>query len=130
MTLQLPSKNSKVLWDSNSQSGSPLENVWIHSFTFSYTPGNMKCDSRASFLACTFASLCFSRKPKAKVMTSTNHTSSKAIVWAYIIDVCVWEMFGKLSLKKTKLPIFGNCYSKFWSITLQYFRDWARFWFG
>jgi hypothetical protein len=37
--------------------------------TFSYTPKSMKCDSRASFLACTFASPCFGRKPKVKVVT-------------------------------------------------------------
>jgi hypothetical protein len=30
----------------------------------------MKCDTRASFLACTFASSCFDRKPKVKVATS------------------------------------------------------------
>jgi hypothetical protein len=29
----------------------------------------MKCDSRASFLAHTFVSPCFVRKPKAKVAT-------------------------------------------------------------
>jgi hypothetical protein len=39
----------EVHWDFNSQSGSPLGSVWVHSLTLSYTPVNMKCDSRASF---------------------------------------------------------------------------------
>jgi hypothetical protein len=55
--------------DSNSQRGSPLGSVWVHSFTFSYTPRSMKCNSRASFLTHTFASPCFGREPKAKVTT-------------------------------------------------------------
>jgi hypothetical protein len=33
----------------------------------------MKCDSWASLLACTFASFCFGRKPKAKVATFLNN---------------------------------------------------------
>jgi hypothetical protein len=40
------SKNSGVHLDSNSQSGGPLGNVEIHSFTLSYIPRNMRCDSR------------------------------------------------------------------------------------
>jgi hypothetical protein len=43
--------------------------VLVHSFTLSYTPGRMKYDSQAFFLALTFASLCFGRKPKARVTT-------------------------------------------------------------
>jgi hypothetical protein len=43
--------------------------VGVYSLTLSYTPGSMKCDSSASFLACTFASLCFSHEPKARVTT-------------------------------------------------------------
>jgi hypothetical protein len=43
--------------------------VGVHSFTFSYTPESMKCDSWASFLTHTFSSPCFGRKPKAKVVT-------------------------------------------------------------
>jgi len=60
------------IWESigNSQSGNPLKSVWVHSFTLSYTLQSMKCDTRASFLACTFASSCFDRKPKVKVVTS------------------------------------------------------------
>jgi hypothetical protein len=44
--------------------------MWgVHSLTLSYTVGNMKCDSRASLLACTFVSPCLSHKPKARVTT-------------------------------------------------------------
>jgi hypothetical protein len=42
----------------------------VHSFTLSYIPRNMKCDSRASLLAHTFASFCLGCKAKAKVATS------------------------------------------------------------
>jgi len=57
------------IWDSNSQSGSPLGSVWVHSLTLSYPPSSMKCDSHASLLACTFSSLCLGREPKTKVVT-------------------------------------------------------------
>jgi len=40
-----------------------------HSLTL---PNNMKCDSRASLLANTFASPCFGHKPKARVVASTH----------------------------------------------------------
>jgi len=43
--------------------------VGVHSLTLSYTPESMKCDSQASLLACTFASPCFGRGPKVRVMT-------------------------------------------------------------
>jgi hypothetical protein len=61
------------IWESirtpNSQSGSSLGSVEVHSFTLSHTPESMKCDFQASFLAHTFASLCFGREPKARVAT-------------------------------------------------------------
>jgi len=41
--------------------------VEVHSFTLSHTPGSMKCDSWASLLARTFASLCLGHEPKARV---------------------------------------------------------------
>jgi hypothetical protein len=47
-------KNSEIHQNSNSQSGNPLGNVWVHSLTLSYTPKSVKCDSQASFLARTF----------------------------------------------------------------------------
>ncbi len=41
----------------------------VHSLTLSYIHGNMRCDSRASLLARTLASLYFGYEPKAKVAT-------------------------------------------------------------
>jgi hypothetical protein len=67
--LQLPSKDLKVHWDSNSQSGSSLGNVGVHLLTLSYIPRSMNCDSRASLLARTFANPCLSCEPKAMVAT-------------------------------------------------------------
>jgi len=67
--LQSPFENSKIHRDSNSQSGSSLGSVGVHSLTFSYIPESMKCDSWASLLARTFASPCLGREPNAKVVT-------------------------------------------------------------
>jgi len=66
--LKSPSENSGIHWDSISQSGSSLGSVGVHSLTLSYTLGSMKCDSQASLLAHTFASICFDHKPKARVV--------------------------------------------------------------
>jgi hypothetical protein len=43
--------------------------VWKFIPSLSYTPGSMRCDSRASLFARTFANLCFGHEPKAKVVT-------------------------------------------------------------
>jgi len=67
--LQLFFEDSKVHQDSNSQSGSSLGSVRVHSLTLSYTPRSMRCDSQASFLARTLANPCFGREPKARVAT-------------------------------------------------------------
>ncbi len=66
-------ENLGVHWDSNSQSGSSLESVEVHSLTLSHTPRSMKCDTRASLLAYTFASPCIGCKLKAKVATQMMH---------------------------------------------------------
>ncbi len=58
--------------DSNSQSGSSLGSVKVHSLTLSCTPRSMRCDSQDSLLARPLASLCLGREPKAKVVTQ-NH---------------------------------------------------------
>jgi hypothetical protein len=68
--LQSPSKDLEVHRDSNSQSGSSLGSVKVHSLTLSYAPKNMKCYSRTLVLAPTFANPCLGREPKAKVATS------------------------------------------------------------
>jgi hypothetical protein len=68
--------------------------VWVHSLTLPYTPKSMKCDSRASLLAHTFASPCFGHEPEVRVATFkvffgdfiyfSNKTWDYAIIW---IDV-------------------------------------------
>jgi hypothetical protein len=49
--------------------GAPFGSVKVHSFTLSYIPGSMKCDSWASLLSRTFVNLSLSHKPKARVAT-------------------------------------------------------------
>jgi hypothetical protein len=49
--------------------GDSLGSMNVHSLTLSYTPKNMRCDSWASLLAHTLASLCLGREPKARVTT-------------------------------------------------------------
>ncbi len=63
-------KDSGDHWDSNSQNGGSLGSVKVHSLTFFYTHGSMRCDSRASLLACNLASLCLGHEPKARVTTT------------------------------------------------------------
>jgi hypothetical protein len=53
----------------NSQNGSSIGSVGVHSLTLSYTLRSMKCDSRTSFVARTFASPWIGHKPKARVAT-------------------------------------------------------------
>jgi hypothetical protein len=67
--LWLLSKNLEVHRDSNSQSGSSLGSVKVHSLTLSYTFGSMRCESPASLLARSLASPCFGCKPKVRVTT-------------------------------------------------------------
>ncbi len=71
---QLLSEDLGIHRDSNSQNGSSLESVSVHSLTLSYTPGSMRCDSHDSFLDCTLASPCLGREPKAKVATKGTNT--------------------------------------------------------
>jgi len=63
-------EGSTIHRDSNSQSESSLGNVEVHSLTLSCIPGSMKCDSRPSHLAHTFASPYLGCKPKARVVTT------------------------------------------------------------
>jgi hypothetical protein len=89
LPLRLLYEDLGVRWDSNSQNGSSLESVKVHSFTFSYIPKSMKCDSQAYFLARTLASPYLSREPKARVATIT------FIVWFSIqfssLRLGVWD---------------------------------------
>jgi hypothetical protein len=67
--LKLLSKIFGVYRDSISQSGSCLGSVRVHSFTLSYTPKSMWCDSQASSWPVTLQPFCLGRKPKARVAT-------------------------------------------------------------
>ncbi len=55
--------------DFNSQSGSPLGSVWVHSLPLSYTAKNIKSDFQASLLVYIFVSPYLGHKPKASVAT-------------------------------------------------------------
>jgi len=57
----------------NSQSGSSLGNVGVHSLTLFYILESIKYDSQASLLAHTFVRPCLGRKPKARVMIKLQH---------------------------------------------------------
>jgi hypothetical protein len=63
------SKDLGVHQYSNSQSENSLGSVKVHSLTFSYTLGSVRCDSRASLLDRTLISPCLGHEPKAKVAT-------------------------------------------------------------
>jgi hypothetical protein len=60
---------SLKIWESNSQSEGSFGNVRVHSFTLSYTPGSMRCDSQISLLAHTLVSPCLRHEPKVRVVT-------------------------------------------------------------
>jgi len=92
------------IWDSNSQSESSLGSVKVHSLTLSHIPGSIKCDSRASLLACTFASPCLSREPKAKVVTHTNFFLPSQQLWWHSSTKCN-HSFGVYFSTKTTLFI-------------------------
>ncbi len=78
--LKLFSENLGVHQDSNSQSGSSFGSVEVHSITLSDTLGSMKCYSRASHLACTFASPCLGHEPKVRVVTLVVLKNAKIII--------------------------------------------------
>jgi hypothetical protein len=54
------------IWESI---GIPTPKMGVHSLTLFCTPGNMRCDSRASLLARNLASPCFGYEPKVRVAT-------------------------------------------------------------
>jgi hypothetical protein len=57
--------------DSNSQHGSSLVSVKVHSLTLFCTPGSMWSDSRISFLVRNLATPCLGHEPRARVATTT-----------------------------------------------------------
>jgi len=68
----------------NSQSGSSLWSVEVHSFGLSHTPRSMKCDSWASLLVRSFVSPCFGHEPKVK---ATTHSYSDVPNY---LTFCIW----------------------------------------
>jgi hypothetical protein len=62
-------KIRKSIGTLNSQNGSSLGNVKVHSLTLSYTPGSMRCDSWAFLLAHTLARPFLCHEHKARVAT-------------------------------------------------------------
>jgi hypothetical protein len=74
--LQLLSEDLGVHQDSNSQSGSSLGSVRVHSFIVFCNPRSMKCDSWASLLVRILASPYLGHKPKARVATVHSLTLS------------------------------------------------------
>jgi hypothetical protein len=88
--LQSPSKNLEVHWVSNSQNGSSLGSVRVHSLTLFCTPGNIRCDSWDSFLAHNLANHCLCCEPKARVVT----------IW-----VQVWVLFIQYVRKFTNMSL-------------------------
>jgi hypothetical protein len=79
--LQLFLEDSGVHRGSNSQSGSSLGSVEVHSLTFSHTPRSMKCDSRASLLAHIFVSSYLGHEPEARVVTLVVHQ----VMWPWVL---------------------------------------------
>jgi len=61
--MQSLSEHSEVHRDSNSQGGSSLESVKVHSLTLAFTP-------KLPFSACNLATPCLGREPKARVVTT------------------------------------------------------------
>jgi hypothetical protein len=66
-----PYNRSLKFQEFNSQNGSSLGSVRVHSFTLSYIFESMRYDSLASLLACNLANPCLGREPKARVATFT-----------------------------------------------------------
>jgi hypothetical protein len=93
--LQLLSEHSGVHWDSNSQGGSSLGSVRVHSLTLFFTP-------RLPPLARNLVSPCLDREPKAKVTTTfISHQRGK---WAIESLENVKDVMkrGQTSLRKKK----------------------------
>jgi hypothetical protein len=69
--------------------------VEVHSFTLSYTPGNMKCDSRASFLIRTFANPCFGHEPEVKVVTHMPFgVKNVPPTYQHVVNMAFKDYFG------------------------------------
>jgi hypothetical protein len=87
--LKLPSEDLGVHWDSNSQYGSSFGSVRVHSLTFFCTPRSIRCDSRASLLACNLISPClvkivvWNTNPKWRWYWTLGKTKFKEVWWYF-----------------------------------------------
>ncbi len=91
-------KIREPIWDSNSQHGSSLGSVKVHSLTLFGTPKSMWYDSRVFLLARNLATLCLSREPKAKAMIV--YVQRKFLGnWGYVYQYFLMLRFLKGKLK-------------------------------
>jgi hypothetical protein len=67
--LKLLFKYLQVSWISTSQSGNPLGNVWVHSFTLPHTFVGVNMISKLHSWPSLFHVPCLGCKPKARVVT-------------------------------------------------------------
>jgi hypothetical protein len=92
---KLLSKNSKVYRDSNSQSESPLGNVWAHSLTFSCFPRNVSVTTKLHFRPAPFHALALVTNPRPR-LRSRHYSWIREIHMVKMmgIIVCVrWKSF-------------------------------------
>ncbi len=75
--LQLPSKDSGLHQDSNSQSGSSLGSVGVHFFTISYTSGSMKCDFWAHSWPVPWQALALVASPRLGLQQFESYANQK-----------------------------------------------------
>ncbi len=109
LTFKLLFKNSKVLWDSNFQSGSPLGSVWAHSRRLFCTPGNVNVILGLHSRPSLFHAPCIRCEPKVRVVTKTRTKN----------------IFGELGfLCGTRLPAFVFCW-KFVVVAFSFATMWA-----
>jgi len=76
-----------TLWKFRSlDNGSSLGTMEVHTLAFSYTPRNMKCESRASLLTHTFASPCLGCEPLIEVNPRFFKTNKKQEPWTQMLE--------------------------------------------
>jgi hypothetical protein len=99
-----PWNHSLKIQKFNSQSGSSLGSVRVHSLTLSYTFENMSYNSRVSLLARTLASPCFGHEPKTKVATNFHiHKSTVHVAYKQLTNVSYTYMVMVSSSKLSML---------------------------
>jgi hypothetical protein len=121
--LQLPFENLGVHGDSNSQSGSSLESVGVHSLTLFCTFGNMKGDSWVHFWLTPLQALTLVVSPRLglrhawdnNVITNLNYISN-SLSYRSILCIFFYFQHGLLNYKFVKdiklinLPRWNMCH--------------------